>query len=1494
MADKEETQTESAIIYPPDWHEKNSIIDQEEELKNKEKFDNNTKNEYLAFGAGAAVELGLGFGGTALWATKSISTLKKARMLTTAAGVAGPQALEPFSTAGAALTFAGTSAAIWGLSNLAGQTTRNILLKNDKYSAGELMAASLFGGLAGPTSKFGLAVTGKLTNVGGKAKDGVKLVADKIKIGGKTFADLGVYKGAVRVAEVGGKQGTRIIGGSSFALAETALRQELQLVLNERDSRDKTEYLLAAGLGGIMNVATRGALDLVQTKWGRQLHKKSVGRTQVKLDKEIKALEKSIAKDKAKIKPDSTSRLNLMRKDVVANNQLKLKEMTDAKYVLDDYALKLELHAAKLEATPKKISDLTPEEIAELPKMKEGKKAEFSDEELAAMPHIKEEGFVRQFDTEVDALIKKKNDLTIKAGKDAEAFEAQGVSKTEAGKANALELQKPVIRQEAKNIKRELLDEGDVLLKQLVKKTEKGERGIDEATKLLKNIQTKRKLNEKLLDDLDQEWAQSGRASQKRFLFWEFGDAVKLNSARSKSENEALAVTEKALREYLKGGNFKKLSKVFKGDSSVEGVLAASKITQDNIKRLDDKIEALREVERYKAKEKGEKPRDTAEIKDLKNLRDKQKGVIEGESKSLDKTKTKIEDKLGIKLEEYNKLSKTEKTAHLNKRAEELGIKPKKIRKQINALKNKAKNKANKLAKEELIDEQTEFYENIGRAFQKEFDSSILGGVKNRWRAMLSLRKFAMINQIKTVLLGPISASTAVATRGLVKPWARFIAGFHPNAPKTLLKDRWRIMVNDHTSTFKAMFKDIGEIRKSAKASFKAIRSETLGRRGAESPHLMDATSGGRTIPTGPARSIIKQGANAAKVVAAQNNLLRHMTGKSTRGIKGGIEGVSTLGLRAIVAGDDAFFRILLRQAASQESLVRATREFADYRGKGRSAKIHKRAKEIEDSYWEMNEDGIRVFKTTEENVEWANGVREEMFWAASGEEFATKVYEPTVDALLAQWGIYEQNSIAIETVRNLAVPFLSVALRTSSLSTKNQFSPFRILSGRTTFRNPYNRGIKELQAQERVLDTRLDEGYVLGSEGQKIPLTKAQIDESHKAKIILSERIDILKARSIDFNVKEYTRMLSSLGIAYAGWKMADAGMLNGTMGWMTDKQKTNQTEAGFKPHTIMIDGRPVNYRQYAPHAPILGLVGDIQRWNEMKEEGKLVEGQDMISVLFASATASAYDNPLFQGVTDLGKALNVKNTNAFRLWWEKTVGSFVPVPAELKNWNKLLNGKKQISDLKGGSFPDRMLYHTLGIPMSEKQFDFYGNPKKSTKNIGSQTLRVLPEAETELTPFKEIAVNDTHGVLINEFAASDTFIYKEKMRDWVNEDGYSLRTEFAKRLRETPEMKFKINKAIEVFKARNAFDIPDKNSAGELITGLKAYTAINKLRNDAYKKVRKTFELDITRRSAFLDTYINNKGEKLGKVLQEKAKKVQSGAVPNNSTMLEILKGE
>ena len=43
MAEQEQNQTESAIIYPPDWNDKNKIIDLKEDIEDQEKFDNETK-----------------------------------------------------------------------------------------------------------------------------------------------------------------------------------------------------------------------------------------------------------------------------------------------------------------------------------------------------------------------------------------------------------------------------------------------------------------------------------------------------------------------------------------------------------------------------------------------------------------------------------------------------------------------------------------------------------------------------------------------------------------------------------------------------------------------------------------------------------------------------------------------------------------------------------------------------------------------------------------------------------------------------------------------------------------------------------------------------------------------------------------------------------------------------------------------------------------------------------------------------------------------------------------------------------------------------------------------------------------------------------------------------------------------------------------------------------------------------------------------------------
>ena len=209
-------------------------------------------------------------------------------------------------------------------------------------------------------------------------------------------------------------------------------------------------------------------------------------------------------------------------------------------------------------------------------------------------------------------------------------------------------------------------------------------------------------------------------------------------------------------------------------------------------------------------------------------------------------------------------------------------------------------------------------------------------------------------------------------------------------------------------------------------------------------------------------------------------------------------------------------------------------------------------------------------------------------------------------------------------------------------------------------------------------------------------------------------------------------------------------------------------------------------------------------------------------------------------------------------------------------------------------------MLYHTLGRPMSEKQFDFYGNPKKSTKNFASQLGRVFPEDETELTPLTKLAVNDTSGVLVTEFAGSDNFIYGEKLSDWVDEEGYTLRTEFAKRLSETTEMQFEINNTIETLNSINAFNkMGEKNAEGLEIKGLAAYEKINRLREKAYRKVKDSFESDIILNKDFLNKYIRantivGEEEFLGDVLSEKAEEASGATWSNDRTMLEILEIE
>ena len=101
------------------------------------------------------------------------------------------------------------------------------------------MATGIFGSLTAP-----LMVPGAFT-IGKKGAE-----SQLLKLTGQTAGDFGAYKKGGYLIVNGAKS---FVSGATLGVAETALRQELQIALNERENRDTYEYLFAAGFGGGVN-----------------------------------------------------------------------------------------------------------------------------------------------------------------------------------------------------------------------------------------------------------------------------------------------------------------------------------------------------------------------------------------------------------------------------------------------------------------------------------------------------------------------------------------------------------------------------------------------------------------------------------------------------------------------------------------------------------------------------------------------------------------------------------------------------------------------------------------------------------------------------------------------------------------------------------------------------------------------------------------------------------------------------------------------------------------------------------------------------------------------------------------------------------------------------------------------------------------------------------------------------------------------------------------
>ena len=343
------------------------------------------------------VELGSGF--TLSHFTKSGARASKTAqnvksLLDTARGVKAASAVgvatpELVSTVTGAVGFVAAEGLIWGFSNFLGQEVRKAYGIQDATRASELMAAVAFGIVATP-------IDSSIVSSGRKylaKRIPLKLTDDKIGTAFKTRELM--IKGA-----------PAIVSGAVLGMAETAMRQEVSILLDEEGAtRDAMEYMYAAGIGGGLNsvfhvFSRTGA-------FGRKQATKVTDRAVDRSKERIKLLEKDLKRHK-KFTTRSGGVANVA-KGRVREVERKIKDELQVIALIESFGdeiKKASKIAEKQEVTPAADVVVKPDPLDKPKAPVEEPKApvKSSDQESNMLPAEKVDSIIADFSEDLDNL----------------------------------------------------------------------------------------------------------------------------------------------------------------------------------------------------------------------------------------------------------------------------------------------------------------------------------------------------------------------------------------------------------------------------------------------------------------------------------------------------------------------------------------------------------------------------------------------------------------------------------------------------------------------------------------------------------------------------------------------------------------------------------------------------------------------------------------------------------------------------------------------------------------------------------------------------------------------------------------------------------------------------------------------------------------------------------------------------------------------------------
>ena len=533
-----------------------------------------------------------------------------------------------------------------------------------------------------------------------------------------------------------------------------------------------------------------------------------------------------------------------------------------------------------------------------------------------------------------------------------------------------------------------------------------------------------------------------------------------------------------------------------------------------------------------------------------------------------------------------------------------------------------------------------------------------------------------------------------------------------------------------------------------------------------------------RVFKHGTEREILKKAKMDAQAqVEATNSLIgwakRHAVG-------GKFVSFMSLGARAIMATDAGFKRQLRIAAARTKARQKAILAHPD----DQDAAV-KYADELYQS-WTKDRNGLEVLDGQSDlSAEFAD-IDGALLMSSTTDDigklekgfFETMLVDP-FDKLMRS----DMNRFGAATMEAI-MPFYKIGVRSVARGTR--FASFGIS------KNPYTKTIRDLEMEIKTQDFALRHARNTGNKD----------GATRKAAMIknLKERKELIEVRQLQFKKEQVTDAIVAGGLYASGILMGYNGQITGTNAWMTPEQKKNN------PNVKSFKLFGADYRAGVPFNLPLAIAADIGAYFKMRDEEARTGTQiiapniNLATVMMDSVANVMKELPLNEGVrqarlvTDSQSDDRLVNMSQVL---EKLVYSYVPVPSQAKKIVKHFSSGGSVSDLKGGTFYERMSYNLFGKSTRAKKLNALGEEVKNTRGVEFTFNRFAVEKTFEPTPFERAKQADHYNKipdLPKRFEGMD-------MYSLVDAEGIPLRTRWAERLREVEIDRKTLSEAVSDF---------------------------------------------------------------------------------------------